>query len=906
MEKNACKTWLLFVTFLSVAFLAGLSAVSVHAEARDIRKIVAYEAKEDGIYITGLKENAGVLSVPETIDGIPVVSIRIGGDGWDIGKLDVRACSSLRELVCSVDIWQGTADVDASGLPSLEILDLRNSTVRQLDMEGCTGLKELRLYGSSLQMPELVSCPSLRILQVEGTGLGGRFLDLSGCPALEEVYLSGTGAGGIGLGSCPELRVLKVAWEAGMGELDLGSCPRLETLSMEQAGRLRKLDITGCGQLVEVTCRNTGIESLDLSGREQLKSVDCFGEPLSELRVDGCGSLEKLYMARTLVTELCVPESPLKELYCMQNQLGTLELPDFNGQLKCLDCTGNRLTTLNAGECPVLYGLYCEDNRICGELDLDGCSMVKNVYCANNQIEKIKFGRAADSIEDLRCARNRLRRLDLDAGEGQLENLDCSNNQITKLNLKVKEDSLLHLDCSNNRIRKLDLVPEKGREDRYDFGGNPFAGEEDIRDVLKYEKGKDGIYITGLKKDVEELSVPESIGGLPVVSIRLGKHCSVRKQLDVHACTYLRELSCRLELWPYHEQQDLDLSGLKYLKILDIFDSEAIGSLDLSGCTGLEELCTAESGLGELDVTHCAALRKLTVGDMVEGYVLDLNGCPELESLCVEYSGIGGIRLENCRKLKRVFMYDTEYLGELDLGHCTELESLELNLAHSLRKVDVSGCRKLENVACEQTGLQSLDLRGKKRLKYLKCTEGQLRSLDIDGCSRLEGSMDGMRFLDVRENRLKELRVPKCRITKVECAGNWMENLELGEQKEWIREIFCSRNRIKALDLNEYRSLEFIDCDDNQINGMLDLSSCKRLESVKCNNNLIEELRLGTAAKNLMNLSCSNNRLKKLDLNVKGSQLKVLDCRNNRIKKLKLDRCRNLKWLKISGNPCAE
>ena len=79
------KILLYCMAVLSIMMLPCIIKHGTVALAADIRNLVQYEVREDGVYITDLKQDVETLTVPYKIDGKPVVSIYIGMD-WKIEK----------------------------------------------------------------------------------------------------------------------------------------------------------------------------------------------------------------------------------------------------------------------------------------------------------------------------------------------------------------------------------------------------------------------------------------------------------------------------------------------------------------------------------------------------------------------------------------------------------------------------------------------------------------------------------------------------------------------------------------------------------------------------------------------------------------------------------------------------
>lgn len=227
-------------------------------------------------------------------------------------------------------------------------------------------------------------------------------------------------------------------------------------------------DLDGEISMVEaenVTKINAGNSTISsLSGIEyfpNLKELDCTFSRLTSLDVS--------------------KNTALESLYCNRNQLTSL---DLSGQtaLKILCCDSNQLTSLNVSGCTVLEYLFCEDNQLTG-LDVSGCTALKELECFHNMLTSLNVNgcTALDYLDCnnnyltnldvsenkvltcLHCASNRLISLDLSASPA-LELLDCSYNQLTDLNVSGCT-ALGVLYCEDNQLTSLDVsdCSEMGR-----------------------------------------------------------------------------------------------------------------------------------------------------------------------------------------------------------------------------------------------------------------------------------------------------------------------------------------------------------------------------------------------------------------------------------------------------------
>jgi Leucine-rich repeat (LRR) protein len=122
----------------------------------------------------------------------------------------------------------------------------------------------------------------------------------------------------------------------------------------------------------------------------------------------------------------------VKEIDVEKEGIRSLDGISYFTSLTELNCSGNRLTSLNISKNKKLKELDCSDNK------LTSLNVSKNTR-----------------LKELDCSSNRLTSLNV-SNNTNLKELDCSDNKLTSLDVS-KNTNLEELDCSDNRISKLDL-----------------------------------------------------------------------------------------------------------------------------------------------------------------------------------------------------------------------------------------------------------------------------------------------------------------------------------------------------------------------------------------------------------------------------------------------------------------
>ncbi|MBR5947586.1 MAG: leucine-rich repeat domain-containing protein, partial [Clostridia bacterium] len=129
-------------------------------------------------------------------------------------------------------------------------------------------------------------------------------------------------------------------------------------------------------------------------------------------------------------------------------------------------------------------------------------------------------------------------------------------------------------------------------------------------------------------------------------------------------------------------------NGEQRLLTISAYSQELYGSLDVSGCTALEELWCSDNNLTELNV----------------------RGCTALENLYCYYNNLSELDVTQNTALELLWCDDNN-LTELDVSGCTALYNLYCGL-NNLSELDVSGCTALVELYCYNNNLSELNVSG--------------------------------------------------------------------------------------------------------------------------------------------------------------------------------------------------
>ena len=94
----------------------------------------------------------------------------------------------------------------------------------------------------------------------------------------------------------------------------------------------------------------------------------------------------------------------LADLDCSNNKLTTLDVSN-NIALTYLSCNGNQLTTLDVSNNTALESLYCDNNNLTS-LDVSGATRLHLLFCSDNQLTSLDVSNNLE-LSALGCFKNK-------------------------------------------------------------------------------------------------------------------------------------------------------------------------------------------------------------------------------------------------------------------------------------------------------------------------------------------------------------------------------------------------------------------------------------------------------------------------------------------------------------------
>ncbi len=184
-----------------------------------------------------------------------------------------------------------------------------------------------------------------------------------------------------------------------------------------------------------------------------LKELECSGNKLTSLDVSKNMALERLDCSGNELTSLDVSKNTaLERLDCNGNELTSLDVSK-NTALERLDCIENELTSLDVSNCTALEYLDCSMNQLTS-LDMSKNKVLSYLWCVRNDLISLDVSKNT-ALVTLNCTLNSLTSLDV-SKHTELGVLFCSSNKLTSLDVS-KSMELQHLYCDGNKLTSLDV-----------------------------------------------------------------------------------------------------------------------------------------------------------------------------------------------------------------------------------------------------------------------------------------------------------------------------------------------------------------------------------------------------------------------------------------------------------------
>lgn len=189
---------------------------------------------------------------------------------------------------------------------------------------------------------------------------------------------------------------------------------------------------------------------------------------------------------------------------------------------------------------------------------------------------------------------------------------------------------------------------------------------------------------------------------------------------------------------------------------------------------------------------------------------LIFRNCKNLKKIEADYLGLKGIKFEgDCSQLEHLSAYNNKFT-ELDLTNQKQLTYLNVG-DNELEALKVKGCENLKQLSCRNNRLSELvldlnndeasspDLKENTSLTYLNCAYNSIEKLEVTHCKNLKKVF-------CENNRLTVLDCRRLdKLEELNCSYNIV--FYEGDKKKYFG--------IQFLYIDECNSLWFLDCAEN-------------------------------------------------------------------------------------------
>lgn len=410
------------------------------------------------------------------------------------------------------------------------------------------------------------------------------------------------------------------------------------------------LDICDANSDGEISAEEAAtVTSLDVSGTTpQITSLE---------GIEYFTNLETLDCSYNKLTSLnLASNTKLTTLSAATNALESVILPS---SITTLDLSNNKLVTVDVSKMKELTSLNVSINKL-GSLNVSQNTALTELLCLNNNLVSLDVTKLL-ALEELNCSKNQIESLDL-SKNAALTTLDVSNNALKTLDV-TKCTELEALACKDNQLTKL--------------------------------------YVAGLSK----LSA-------------LNCSNNALTELNLAGCTSLTDLDCSnntltaLNITPAQKLQSLNCSN-NALTMLDISNNAALTTLDCSGNPALVKLWVKD------DAQQGAVA--ITKDDTVSTY----------------YNN-GGLYIPDVAlKAYLVNNYDDDGDEEISIVEADNITMVNCSGKGVADLTGLESCTNLATLNCSNNNITTINLPNLTQLKTVTCNGNPIKYINFDNCSAL-------------------------------------------------------------------------------------------------------------------------------------------------------------------------
>lgn len=302
----------------------------------------------------------------------------------------------------------------------------------------------------------------------------------------------------------------------------------------------------------------------------------------------------------------------------------------------------------------------------------------------------------------------------------------------------------------------------------------------------------------------------------------------------------------------YNNLTEIDLSGLPWLVYADISDNNINGDLDISQSEYLETLRVANNFITTLTLPDAPTfLSTLYAGYNPNLSELDLSGCTGLQNISISGPGVDGIDLTAAgSNLREVYAVGSD-LQALDLQNNPNIEQVQVYSSEHFTELRLAEeTPNLFLIYLNGTAVTALDISGADNLTTLHATGGSVRLSELDFSEKTILSNVQLWDNDFSQSPVnltdcdawQEIDLSNCRISDIVLPSN-ADLISVNLSDNDIAAIQIPPSPVTTIDLSNNR-LDYSGTDTD----MLTFQGCTELQTLTVNQNPNLHLRIDDIA----------------------------------------------------------
>ena len=211
------------------------------------------------------------------------------------------------------------------------------------------------------------------------------------------------------------------------------------------------LTISSSSNLTRLYAADNGLTEIDLAGvATTLVKLNCSSNKLKTLNLSACTKLSDLDCQDNQIETITFRTMPgIRNLNCMDNKLQTFNYT-LAMSMESILADNNELTSLPTTKTTKLKHLYCQNNSL-ATLDLSNNAMLKTLVASNNQLEELDLSKNT-LVEDVWVGNNALTSLNVRTTTKLVSLVANDNNMDSVMWTKNEPATLKYLDLSGNNL----------------------------------------------------------------------------------------------------------------------------------------------------------------------------------------------------------------------------------------------------------------------------------------------------------------------------------------------------------------------------------------------------------------------------------------------------------------------